>query len=401
MKILVCSPVIPSPATSGLKIRVFNLARQLARDNEVHLFCLSETPATPAQELSMLEAGLGFTVVSKPANSLAEKFFTYGRRIAGLTPPEFILSWEKDIFAALMLLERDGGFDVAIAEHLFMARYTAALSCPKVMVLHNIESDLARQLAATYAQPRRAYKRLAAAWARGYERRMLTAMQGAVTVSSQDREGLRELAPGLPSVVVENGVDCRSYAATAAAGRPGAHRLLYIGLMSYESNIAAVTWFADAVLPLIRRDFPDTTFTIAGGDPAAPVTALAQREGIAVTGFVDEVEPLYREHDVMVVPLRHGGGSRLKILEAFAAGTPVVATTKGAEGLAVEDGTQLLIADGPVAMAAAVGRLYQEPETVATLRDEALRLVGARYDWPILADRLAVFLDEIVGGTDA
>lgn len=401
MKILVCSPVIPSPATSGLKIRVFNLARQLARDNEVHLICLSETPATPAQERSIHEAGLGLTVVSKPANGLAQKLFTYGRRMARLTPPEFILSWEKEIFAALLLLERQGGYDVAIAEHLFMARYTAALSCPKVMVLHNIESDLARQLAATYAQPRRVYKRLAAAWAGSYERRMLAAMQGAVTVSHQDRERLAALAPGLPSVVVENGVDCGSFGATAAAERPGAHRLLYLGLMSYESNIDAVTWFADAVLPLIRRNYTDTTFTIAGGDPAGPVRDLAQREGIAVTGFVDEVEPLYREHDVMVVPLRHGGGSRLKILEAFAAGTPVVATAKGAEGLAVEDGVQLLIADDPVAMAAAVGRLYREPETAAALRDEALRLVAARYDWPMLADRLAAFLDDIAGAADA
>ncbi|MHB0914837.1 MAG: glycosyltransferase family 4 protein [Thermoleophilia bacterium] len=401
MKILICSPVIPSPATSGLKIRVLNLAKHLARNNEVHLFCLSETPATPRQQRSIDEAGLGLTVVSKPANAFAGKLATYARRMAGLTPPEFILSWEQDIFAALKRLDREGGYDVAIAEHLFMARYTAAMSCPRVMVLHNIESDLARQLAATYAQPRRAYKRLAAAWARNYERRMLALMQGGVTVSSEDREMLAAMAPGLPSVVVENGVDCGSFSATAAAERPGGHRLLYLGLMSYESNIDAVTWFADAVLPLIRRDYPETTFTVAGGDPAAAVLALSDREGVAVTGFVDEVEPLYREHDILVVPLRHGGGSRLKVLEAFAAGTPVVATTKGAEGLAVEDGRHLLIADDPVAMAAAVVRLYREPETAVAIRSGALRLVAERYDWPLLADKLAVFLEAVAGGADA
>lgn len=397
MKILICTPVIPTPPTSGLKIRVFNLARQLARDHDVHLFCLSESPATMEQEVALGAAGLTMTVVSKPANGLAEKLATYGRRLAGQVPPEFILSWENEIFMELRRLDRDGGFDIAIAEHLFMARYALALDCPKVMVLHNIESDLARQLAATYPQPRRAYQRLAAAWAHRYERKMLAGMQGAVTVSAEDRARLDAMAPGLPAAVVENGVDCEAFLEVAAAPRESGHRLLYLGLMSYESNVDAVTWFADTVLPLIRRDFPDTVLTIAGADPAPRVEALGGRDGITVTGFVDDVKPLYRQHQVMVVPLRHGGGSRLKILEAFAAGTPVVATTKGAEGLAVAHGRQLLIADDPLSLSAAVTRLYREPETGAALRQEALRLVKERYDWPILAGRLAGFLNTVAG----
>jgi len=396
MKILVCSPVIPYPATSGLKIRVFNLARQLAREDQVHLFCLSEEPATESQKEAVREAGLGLTVVSKPANSLAEKLSIYARRMAGGVPPEFILSWERDIFTALARLGREG-FDVAVAEHLFMARYSLVIDCPRVLLLHNIESDLARALAATYPQPQRAFKRATAAWSHGYEKRMLSRMQGAVTVTLADRQRLSRMAPALPAAVVENGVDCSSYRELLDAPREAAHRLLYIGLMSYESNIDAVGWFAREALPLIRERYPDTVFTIAGGDPAPAVRALAALDGVEVTGFVEDVRPLYRGHDMLVVPLRHGGGSRLKILEAFAAGTPVVSTSKGAEGLAAVDGSHLLIADDPAAMAAAVRRLFDDPALADALREEAARLAADRYDWPRLAGALRGFLSGIAG----
>jgi glycosyltransferase involved in cell wall biosynthesis len=398
MKILICSPVVPSPPTSGLKIRVFNLARELAREHQVHMLCLSETPATPDQEQAIRNTGMELTVVSKPVNSVPEKLSVYARRMAGLVPPEFILSWERDIFAALERLQRLGGFDVVIAEHLFMARYVTGFNCPRVLVLHNIESDLAATVAQTYSQPERSYKRMVARWSFSFEKRMLGLMQGAVTVSGEDRTRLAEMAPGLPEVVVENGVDCAAYRDVAETARSGGHRLLYLGLMSYESNIDAARWFAGEVLPLIRKEFTDTVFTIAGGDPAPEVSRLARGEGVVVTGFVEEVEPLYRENDALVVPLRLGGGSRLKILEAFAAGTPVVSTTKGAEGLQVKDGEHLLIADSPAAMAAAVSRIYSEPDTVAEIRDNALRLVEDRYDWPILAGKLVDFLSSVAEG---
>lgn len=397
MRILICSPTIPVPETSGLKIRVFNLARQLARQHDVHLFCLSEEPLQASQEDRVKSSGLELTVVSKPENPLTEKLSAYGRRIAAGVPPEFILSWESAIGEALEALDRDGGFDIAVAEHLFMARHVRSLACPRVLVLHNIESDLAAALAATYPQPARSYKRLAARWASAYEKRMLASMQGAVTVTREDMGRLQQLAPGLPAAVVENGVDCSAFRELAAAPRPGKQRLLYVGLMSYESNVDAVRWFSEEVLPLVRGDFPETVFTIAGGDPAPEVQRLVAIEGVAVSGFVPDVKPLYRDNDLLVVPLRHGGGSRLKILEAFASGTPVVSTTKGAEGLDVEDGIHLQLADSPAAMAAAIGRVFAGDDGVLAASASALALVEERYDWPILAGKLSRFLTDIAG----
>lgn len=390
MRILILSPVVPYPPNAGLKIRVFNLARELARNHDVHLFCLSETPPEASRMEAIGEAGMELTVVGKPGKSLAVKLSTYGRRLARGVPPEFILSWEEDIFSAL---DRLGGrgFDVVVAEHLFMARYSLTLACPRVLVLHNIESDLARSLAATFPQPRRAYKAAASRWLSRYEKRMLSSMSGAVAVSEADSRRLEQLAPGLPATVVENGVDCTAFGETYGAPRCEGHRLLYLGLMSYESNIDAVTWFTREVLPLIREDFPETVFTIAGGDPAPSVKALAG-PGVAVAGYVDDVRPLYRENDVMVVPLRHGGGSRLKILEAFAAGTPVVSTAKGTEGLEAEDGRHLLVADTPRDMAAAVAGLFRDPGAGRVLRENAAALALERYDWPRLAAKLDDFL---------
>jgi glycosyltransferase involved in cell wall biosynthesis len=397
MKILVCSPVIPYPPTAGLKLRVLNLARELAAEHEVHLFCLGTEPPAPEQVRAINDAGMELTVAVKPAMGLIAKTANYARRLMEMVPPEFILSWEGIIFQTLIKLHEQEEFDIVIAEHLFMARYVTVLDCPRVMVLHNIESDLARDLSRTFPAPKRQYKQLTARWAGNYERRMLARMQGAVTVTSEDMRRLGELAPGLAATVVENGVDCSAYSDIAAEPvRPGPG-LLYIGLMSYESNIDAVTWFVAAVFPLIRDRFPDASFTVAGAEPVAAVDALAAEEGVKVTGFVEDIKELYRENEILVVPLRHGGGSRLKILEAFAAGKPVVATTKGAEGLAVEDGRHLLIADSPEAMAGAIVRLCSEPETYATIREAAVSLIKERYDWSILAEKLEAFLLRVTG----
>ncbi len=395
MKILICVPVIPYPVADGLRVRIFNLTRELARRHEVHMFCLTRMAPSAAQEKAFADAGIGLSVVLKPFLSPEAKFSAYMKRLVFGVPPELILSWENLIFKELRELQRRFDFDVALGEHLFMGRFLLGARCPKLLDEHNVEGDLARALAHTVKGPSRWSKRFSAAWVAHYEKKLLRRVQGVTAVTRADADRMKALVPRLNVSVVENGVDVNEYSETMEAPRSPGDSLLYVGLMSYPANAEAVEWFAEEILPLVCRRYPETVFTIAGKEPPPAVRALDNGTTVRVLGYVEDLRPLHRGSAVMVVPLLTGGGSRLKILEAFAAGTPVISTSKGAEGLEVEDGRHLLIADLPGDFAAAISRLRQDERLYQRLRAEARKLVEEKYDWPVLAAKLETALAEI------
>ncbi|MHB1325374.1 MAG: glycosyltransferase family 4 protein [Thermoleophilia bacterium] len=392
-------PVIPWPASDGLRVRAFNLARELARRHEVHLFCLATMASSEEQEAGIAAAGLHLTVVLKPFLSPEFKTATYLRRLARGVPPEFILSWEADILRSLKDLHVREKFDLVQAEHLFMARFVLALDCPRLLVEHNVEGELMLALARREKMPSRWSKSISAAWAARYEKKLLRRMQAVTAVTLSDARAIRSMVPNVPVSVVENGVSCDDYAAIVAeTGRPG-DSLLFIGLMSYPANAEAVDWFVGKVLPLVRDEYPGTVFTVAGKEPPPRVKALDDGAGVRVLGYVEDLHRLYRNNSIMVVPLLAGGGSRLKILEAFASGTPVVSTAKGAEGLEVEAGRHLLIADTPDDFAAAVIHLRRDVDLYNRLRAEARALVEEKYDWPVLAAKLEAAMADMLAAT--
>lgn len=393
MKILYALPVVPWPPSSGLKVRSFYLARELARRHEVHLFCLTREPVEAAQREAIESAGMRLTVVEKPPMPYHAKAATYLRRLARGVPLSFMLSWEDLIFSRIANLAADAGFDVAVAEHLFMARYISELSCPKVLVDENVECRLAAALATRSGVPVRWAKRASAAWTGRYEKKMLELMQQTVAVSYADAQSLSAMVPGLGPAVVENGVSCEAYGGLAAGGRASGRGLLFVGLMSYEPNIDAVKWFSADILPLVLKKFPDAVLSVAGEEPPGEISILDDGSSRRILGFVDDLIPLYRDSSILVVPLRAGGGSRLKILEAFATGTPVVSTSIGVEGLEAIDGEHLLIANTPAAFAAAVLRLLEDDRLYNKLKGNARRLVEEKYDWPVLAGKFEAALE--------
>jgi glycosyltransferase involved in cell wall biosynthesis len=158
--------------------------------------------------------------------------------------------------------------------------------------------------------------------------------------------------------------------------------------MDYHANIDGAVSFAREVWPQLRERKPELIFTIVGRDPAPEVCELASIPGIEVTGTVDDVRPYYREAIAAVVPLKVGGGSRLKILEAMAAGVPVVSTTLGAEGLEVTDDKNILIADPTEKMVEAIIKLIEQPEQRKQLREAGRTLISNRYDWARVGESL-------------
>ncbi len=189
--------------------------------------------------------------------------------------------------------------------------------------------------------------------------------------------------PGLTATIIPNGVDSTYFRPDAALGEPTLppHSVVFTGKMDFRPNIDAVAWFVLEVWPAIRARVPDARFYIVGQKPHPRVSALASAPGVTVTGYVDDVRPYTGGAAVYAVPLRIGGGTRLKILEAMAMGRPVVSTTLGCEGFPLTSGRQLLTADRPAEFAAAVADLLEHPEKGVPLGREARAFVERHYDW--------------------
>jgi glycosyltransferase involved in cell wall biosynthesis len=187
--------------------------------------------------------------------------------------------------------------------------------------------------------------------------------------------------------VIPTGVDT-AYLAEVQGEPANPRNLVFIGSMDWLPNVDGVTYFAHDILPRIRHAEPDVTFTIVGRAPTPAVQQLAQIPGVQVTGRVEDIRPYLAEAAVNVVPLRIGGGTRLKIFEAMAAGRASISTRVGAEGLPTQDGRHLLLADDPDAFANAVVTLLRQPSKRQAIETEARALVTRQYDWSVAATHL-------------
>jgi glycosyltransferase involved in cell wall biosynthesis len=208
---------------------------------------------------------------------------------------------------------------------------------------------------------------------------------------------LSKIVPGARIAVVENGVDCEAFVPRAVESGRGEtpegiakNAIVFVGSMDYYPNAEGAVWFAREIWPAIRERVPSLEFCIVGARPTEAVQALREIEGVTVTGTVPDVRPYYQRALAAVVPLRTGGGTRLKILEAMAAGTPVVSTALGAEGLRVEPGEHYLMAgpDGAAMWVEAIAKLHTNPAECAALAERGLRRTREEYDWKSLGAAL-------------
>jgi len=287
-------------------------------------------------------------------------------------------------------------FDLIVCDFLFPAvNLRKRLPCPAVMFTHNVESEIWRRHAEMKtglagrllygAQYRRMLR---------YEERTLRRFDGVLAVSDADRETFARLYPNAiaqPVHVVPTGVDT-DYFAPPISNQPSPisnSALIFTGSMDRLPNEDAMLFFCREVLPIIRTEAPGATLTIVGRAPTPAVKRLAEEHaGVNVTGRVEDVRPHMRDAAVYIVPLRIGGGTRLKIFEAMAMGKAVVSTTVGAEGLPVINGEHIVIADEPRAFARAVVGLIRDRDRRAALEAAARMLVVERHDWSAVAGQL-------------
>jgi len=390
MRILYFSPRECWPRDTGAKLRDYYLASQLAARSAVTYLGLRD-PSVAASAPPPAESGFA------AHHSVArESAYTVSKLVRGLIGPTplTVLNYSSPRVARILAdILQAGAFDAVQIEGVHLSAYLpvirAAASRPVILAdWHNIESEILHRYSEVNPNLlRRAYAWRTANLLERAEARFLSACNVHTVTSERERERLQARDPGAEIHVIPNGVDVQYFAAQEM--QPGAPRtgLVFSGSMDYSANIDAVVWFVNQIWPELHRQNPALAFSIVGRDPTAEVRALAGA-GISVTGTVPDVRPYYSGALAAIVPLRFGSGTRLKILEAMAAGIPVISTKLGAEGLDLEDGTHLLLADSPDEMIAAAGRLAATPELWQRLSRSGREVVSRLYDWRALSEEL-------------
>jgi polysaccharide biosynthesis protein PslH len=392
MRVLYFSPRICWPTISGAHLRDYYFARTLARNTDLtYVGLVNEEASAQAEQLRQrLEPQQGTKVYAlrrdagyRPVNIL--------RGLVGPTPLNVLNYTSDKVVAALDPILREQAFDVIQIESMHLIAYARHIRkvAPRTRLIldwHNIESEILARYADNDSNPLRAiYARRTSVLSRGIEDDLLRLCDAHTVCSERERQVLQSRVADTRIEVVGNGVDCRVFANGVEASEK--RDVLFMGRMDYHANIDAAVYFVTTTWPLIHARRPELRLAIVGAQPPGAVRSLAS-DNVVVTGTVPDVRPYYHNALVSVVPLRVGGGTRLKVLEAMAAGTPVVSTTLGAEGLDITHGKDILIADTPQAMADAVVSMQPESSQRLTMIANARRLVQATYDWNVVGEIL-------------
>jgi glycosyltransferase involved in cell wall biosynthesis len=404
-RLLQIAPRFCGDPTAGAELRNFHLAARLALHMDVtHLgFLPAGAPAVAVPTAEGETSNLRFYPVPREGAYRLRDLF---HGVAGSVPFS-VLNYTRPAMREVLrgLLYRES-FDFILLEGVHLGEYLPLLRCGKSRPLvmcdwHNIESEILRRYSQTaVGWTRRRYARLAAGKLEAYESRFVNQCDLHSVVSERDRQTLIGYGSRVPVITVENGVAVEQFTSRPGGSDPRKRRfrVIFTGAMDYHANVAAVRWFAREVWPHVRAATPGFVFTIVGRNPAPDVRALGSEPGIEVTGMVPDVRPYYAQAIAAVMPLRVGGGTRIKILEAMAAGVPVISTGPGAEGLAAIPGTHFTQADSGAQMIEALRNLVEKPGTLAAMTAAAYEFVREHHDWELLGDRLAHELMTLRGG---
>lgn len=386
MKVLFLQKRLLFPVNAGWRIRTLNIVRHLARWHEVTYLCNVQAEDRP--HLAAMR-DLGLRLETEPWVETPRHGVRFYRDLAAnlVSPRPFTV--DKDFDPALRAraarLLTTEPYDVVVCDFVQMARNVLGLAMPaSVLFQHNVEAQiLARHVDVSSALPRRGYMYLQWLKMRRFEGRAARAFDLVAAVSEDDRR-LLESMYGLSNVrVIDTAVDVEHFAPRPE--RPLPSRIVFVGSLDWLPNEDGLQYFAAAMWPHIRRLRPDAECEIVGRNPSPAVMRLAGVEGLRILANVPDVRPHLSAATVSVVPLRIGGGTRLKVFESMAMGTPVVSTTIGAEGLPLESGRDLIVEDDPLRFAEAVVRLLADDASRSTMAERGRTLVVERFS----AERVA------------
>lgn len=397
MKILVLSGWFPYPPDNGSKIRAFNFIKQLARrEHEITLLSFSDDPVGEARKAALHPYCHEVQVL--PCIHFRPRRMQAILGAVSPLPRSVVDTFSREMQRTLDSMVRRHDFDLLLAAESGMAYYIK-----DIQGLRKIVDDLQvapfrdRILRQQSLQGKLRYglgwwkfKRLI--------RLLVSSFDGYTATSEQEQKFIQEAIPparSKVSSVIPNGVDLGHYCGDF--GPPEADTLIFSGALTYHANFWAVSFFLEEIWPLIKKERLDVILRVTGKTEGVSLKDLPNQAGVIFTGYLDDVRPAIAQSWVSIVPLHIGGGTRLKILEAMALGTPVVSTSKGAQGLDVTHGENILLADEPAEFAACVLRLLQDSQLRKRLREEGQQFVRAGYGWDAIGQRFDYFLQRVAG----
>jgi glycosyltransferase involved in cell wall biosynthesis len=393
---LVLANRLPYPLDDGWNVRTFHVVRNVARLADVTLlvFHAGGEDAQLQAAREALGAGVRVVPVTPPTMPTSVRL-----ALGALTRwPLHVWNQEsaamRETIRRLVATER---FDYVLTVATFFERYLDLFPEHAVRVVdtHNLDSLLIARYARTPGSlGRRLYAAVTARKLRALEARVFERADLVWVCSEPEVPLAHEIAPGVPVRVAPNGVDTMRFR-PAEGIAPVPNRLLFFGKLDYYPNVDGLQHIVDDILPLVQRERPDVELRVVGAGDRTAVEAIARRNAaVHVVGRVDDLGPELAQAAVVVVPLRAGGGTRLKILEALSAARPLVSTRIGAEGLGLTSGHDSVLADAPEEFAAAVLRLLADPAAAEALGAAGRETVVARYDWRSIGDVIARDLEE-------
>jgi glycosyltransferase involved in cell wall biosynthesis len=397
MRVLLLTQVLPYPPDSGPKAKTWNVLQCLAAHYDVTLVSFVRGDETRAIKHLRQYCRAVHTV---PIRRAIVNDLGYLAR-SSLTREPFLMV--RDNQAAMrQLVDRvaaDGDFEAVHADQLNMAQYALRVPAPRrILDAHNALWVLYRRLCHTMPRgPRRAVLARDCRRLREYELRMVRQFDAVLAVTPEDRDALAAAGGSTNIAVVPISVDTEAVAPLHR--QPGANHIVHVGTMYWPPNIDAVRWFARHVFPRVRAARPDVVFDVIGALPPRQVHALGTAgRAINVTGYVDDPTTYLERAALTVVPLRAGSGMRVKILHSLAHGVPIVSTSLGCSGIAVESGRHLLVADTAEEFAAATLRLLNDREFADQLARNGRRRVAERYARRLVCPQLHAIYRAVMDG---
>jgi sugar transferase (PEP-CTERM/EpsH1 system associated) len=386
------------PPDTGGKIRSYNILRELARRHSVTFFSFHgahENDQHPG--LKDIFDRVVSVPLALPAPKSSRELADYGIRLFSPQPYGITKFCRGEVREQLRALLKQESYDVILCDFLTPAGVIPWDSpIPKVVFTHNVEAMIWKRHYEVAKNP--VWKGISWwEWRKmeAAERRYLRLADRVLTVSETDRDAFAPFLPGQTITVIPTGVDVDYFKPMPAEELPNS--LVFTGSMDWLPNEDAIFYFAEAILPLLKPHCPDLILEVVGRNPSRKLQALAENEkALRLTGWVEDVRPFLARDSVCIVPLRIGGGTRLKIFEAMAMGKAIVSTTVGAEGLPVKSGENILLADTPEDFAESVLSLFRDTKQRSQLETAARILVEENYSWPKIADSFSRILQEVI-----
>ena len=396
MRVLLLTQVLPYPPDSGPKIKTWNVLKYLAQQYDVTL--VSFVRGDQTAEVNQLKNYCRVVYVVPISRGTWGDCWYMIKSLLTHQPFLIVRDDRAAMHEVIKQLTTATQFDIIHVDQLNMAQYAERVTgACKVLDAHNALWLLYKRLWETMPPGPKKWL-LGRDWRllKQYEGEICRRFEGLLTVSEEDKVALQEAAGlSLEATVIPIAVDTDEIVKIRRCAE--ADHILHIGTMFWPPNIDGVLWFLHEIFPLIQVKRPKITFDVVGAKPPPEIMAYNSKgSGVNVAGYVDDPTPYYKAAGVMVVPLRAGGGMRVKILNALAQGLPIVSTTLGCEGIAVEPGRHLLIADTPESFAQATILLLEDKRLANELGYNGRQLVQSTYDFRVACDPLDVLYRQVI-----